>query len=76
MTEGEVEEEWRDTWYSSRIYQVTSAQVLRNTTLTDQYLNYNSNHPLEHKQDVVRTLIYSAKSTISDLNVKEGAGAC
>ena len=43
----------------------------RKETHTDQYLNFYSNHPMEHKQGVVRTLTHRAWSIVSDLGERK-----
>ena len=40
--------------------------VYRKPTHTDQYLNFESHHPLHHKQGVIRTLIDRAEAIVSD----------
>ena len=43
-----------------------STDVYRKPTHTDHYLQWNSNHPVQQKIGIVRTLVHRAKSIIQD----------
>ncbi|XP_068748853.1 uncharacterized protein [Montipora capricornis] len=61
-----------DTWSVINEDGTIKTRVYRKATHTDLYLKFESNHPLEHKRGVARTLAHRAESIVSDLKDREG----
>ena len=57
-----------DTLLKRNIDGTISVQVYRKPTHTDQYLNFESNHPHKTKESVITALFKRAKDIVSDLN--------
>ena len=64
--ESDVELPFLDTLLKRKPDGTISILVYRKPTHTDQYLNYNSNHPVKTKDAVVSALFKRAKEIISD----------
>ena len=60
-----------DTWSVILPDGSITTKVLTKEAHTNQYLNFSSNHPLEHKRGVVPTLLYKAKAIVSDSKDQE-----
>ena len=48
-----------------------SFKIYRKPTNTENYLKFNSNHPLNQKRAVIKSLIYRAEKLCSEENLQE-----
>ena len=55
-----------DTKETAKNDRSTKIHVYRKPTHTDQYLNWDSSHPLEHKRSMIRTLLGRAHQDVSE----------
>ena len=70
-TEGETDRSlaFHDTLTVIQADGTLDIKIYRKPTHTDQYLNFESNHPLEHKLGVIQTLFHRAETVITDPKV-------
>ena len=61
-----------DTWSIINDDGLIQTTVYHKETHTDQCLHFNSNHPLEHKRGVVKTLMHRVDTIVSDERDKVG----
>ena len=47
---------------------IASMKVFKKETRTDQYMNFSTNHPLDHKREVVRMLMNKAGRLVSGVS--------
>ena len=55
-----------DTWTVAESDGSISTKVFKKDTYADQYLNFSSNHLMEHKRGVMRTLMNKANRLVSE----------
>ncbi len=60
-----------DTWSVIKDDGSIKTKVFHKDTHTDQYLHFDSNHQLEHKRGVMKTLMYRVDTIVSDIGDKE-----
>ncbi len=60
-----------DTWSVIKDNGSIKTKVFRKDTHTDQYLHLDSNHPLEHKRGIVKTLMHRVDRIVCDVGDKE-----